>query len=410
MAEERALFPGNGPVPLHVPPHLVRSFDFWRDLADRPQERISRLHEGPRIFYSPDLHHPLRKAPGAWVVTRAADVRTVFGTPEIFSSQEYDSFASSIGEHWLLTPLEVDPPAHGKYRTLINPIFSPKRMVELEPQIRSWAIELIDAIAARGSCEFIGDFAKHFPTGIFIDMMGLPRNLLDRFVDWENRLLNGTSAQERLGALREILDYLRETIQARRAQPSDDVIGTIVRSEIDGRPLTDDEIVGITILLYSAGLDTVVNSLGFIFRFLAENPDLQALLRADSKAIPRHVEEMMRLFSPVTPQRIAVQDTELGGVQIKAGDLVTVSLAAASRDPEDIPDPARFDPQRNPNPHFGFGYGVHRCVGAQLARRDISIAIEEWLKRIPDFRIAPDAQIKAVGGSVLALDQLPLVW
>jgi cytochrome P450 len=183
-----------------------------------------------------------------------------------------------------------------------------------------------------------------------------------------------------------------------------------VRSEIDGRPLTDDEIVGITILLYSAGLDTVVNSLGFIFRFLAENPDLQALLRADSKAIPRHVEEMMRLFSPVTPQRIAVQDTELGGVQIKAGDLVTVSLAAASRDPEDIPDPARFDPQRNPNPHFGFGYGVHRCVGAQLARRDISIAIEEWLKRIPDFRIAPDAQIKAVGGSVLALDQLPLVW
>jgi cytochrome P450 len=413
MQEERPPFPGKMPIPGHVPAELVRSFDFWCGLGDRPQERIAELHKGPRLFYSPDLHHPLRKAPGAWIVTRAEDVRTVFGNPQIFSSQEYDSFASSIGERWRLSPLEVDPPHHSKVRTLLNPIFSPKRMAEIEPRIRAWCVELIEQFQGRRECEFVGEFAKHFPTGIFIDMMGLPRELLGSFMDWENRLLSGRSSEERVAALRELLAYLRATIAERRAAKTNDVIGSIVEGRIDGQPLSDDEIVGICVLLYTAGLDTVVNSLGFIFRHLAENPDLQTRLRENRDLISGEVEELLRLYSPVTPQRIALQDTELAGVKIKAGDLLTVSLAAASRDPAEAAaadSATAANPAAARGPHFAFGFGIHRCLGAPLARRDIWIALNEWLTRMPPFRMKEGSALRTIGGSVLALDRLPLCW
>ncbi len=407
MHDERPPFPAKMPIPEHVPPELVRSFDFWCGLGDRPQERIAELHQGPRLFYSRDLHHPLRKAPGAWIVTRAEDVRTVFGNPQIFSSQEYDTYAASIGEKWRLSPLEVDPPQHGKVRALLNPIFAPKRMAALEPKIRAWCVELIARFQGRNECEFLGEFAKHFPTRIFIDMMGLPGEMLPSLMDWENRLLNGRSAEERMTALRELLAYLRATIALRREAGTDDVIGNIVASRIDGRPLSDDEIVGICVLLYTAGLDTVVNSLVFIFRHLAEHQDLQSRLRADRGQITVAVEELLRLYAPVTPQRIAVQDTELAGVRIKAGDLLTVSLAAASRDPAEAPPRNAATAQ---NAHFAFGFGIHRCLGAPLARRDIWIAMDEWLARIPAFRLQAGCQLRTIGGSVLGLDRLPLCW
>jgi cytochrome P450 len=166
----------------------------------------------------------------------------------------------------------------------------------------------------------------------------------------------------------------------------------------------------VAFLLFSAGLDTVVSSLGFVFRTLAEDQELQAKLRATPDDLPRHLEEMMRLFSPVTVQRVVVSDTVVNGVAMKAGDRVAVSLACASRDSAEFVHPTELDATRNPNPHFGFGYGIHRCAGAQLARRDLVIALEEWFKRIPTFRLAPDSKITAAGGSVLCLDGVVLEW
>jgi len=240
--------------------------------------------------------------------------------------------------------------------------------------------------------------------------MGWPKDELPRFMAWEKRLLTSPTAEERAGALRELLAYLREQITARRNDPAEDLITWAVNATVEGRPTTDDEIVGIVLLLYTAGLDTVTNSLSFVFRHLAENPELQASLREPGANLSRHVEEMLRLFSPATVQRIAGVDTTLGGVEVKAGDLVTVSTTGASRDPREFADADKLVPERNPNPHFAFGYGVHRCAGAQLARLDMKVALEEWLRRIPQFRLREGARPLYVGGAIMALDEVPLEW
>lgn len=396
-------------VPAHVPSHLVRLFDFRAGLGDRPQQAIARLHEGLPVFYSP-VRHAMGSGGGMWVVTRAADVRAVLGQPERFSSTVQGEFLHLMGEGVGLPPLDSDPPAHGLFRTLLSPLFTARRMVALEPLIRTRCVGLIDEVLGEGGCEFMSRFAARFPTGVFIDLMGLPGDRLDGFVGWAKDFIHGESAEVRAGAVRTILGYFRGLYR----DPAGLEDGTIVRylldQELEGRRLGENEFAGVSFLLFAAGLDTVVSSLGFIFRLLAEDRDLQMALRGDHAAIPRHVEEMMRLFSPVTPQRVALEDTDLNGVRIAKGDYIAISLTAASRDPLEFRDPASLDADRNPNPHFAFGYGPHRCLGAQLARRDMVIAVEEWLSRVPPFRLEAGQEITVSGGSVLALDNLRLAW
>ena len=396
--------------PAHVPEQLVKPFDFRTGIVDRPQEAVGALLDGPPVFFSPVLHHPLRKGVGAWIVVGAEETREVLGNPDRFPSTGFGSYADSVGESWRLTPLEIDPPDHRQYRALINPLLSARRIKELEPKIRAWCIELIDRFADRGHCRFADEFARIFPTGLFLDIMGWSKAELARFMDWEKRLLTSPTAEERAAALRELLGYLRAQIAARRVSPTDDLITWAVNARVDDRPTTDDEIVGIALLLYTAGLDTVTNSLSFVFRHLAEDQELQAQLRRPGADLARTIEEMLRLYSPATVQRMAAVDTTIGDVAVKAGDLVTVSTTGASRDPREFREPDSLHPERNPNPHFAFGFGVHRCAGAQLARLDMAIAVEEWLRRIPTFRLEDGAQPRYIGGAIMALDEVPLVW
>jgi len=396
--------------PAHVPEQLVKPFDFRSGIVDRPQEAVGALLDGPPVFFSPVLHHPLRKAVGAWIVVGAEEAREVLGNPDRFPSTGFGSYADLVGESWRLTPLEIDPPDHRPYRALINPLLSARRIKQLEPKIRVWCNELIDGFADRGQCRFADEFARIFPTGLFLDMMGWPKSELPRFMAWEKRLLTSPTADERAAALRELLTYLRQQIADRRARPTDDLISWAVSATVDGRPTTDDEIVGIVLLLYTAGLDTVTNSLSFVFRHLAEDQGLQARLRRPGADLARTIEEMLRLYSPATVQRIAAVDTTIGDVAVKAGDLVTVSTTGASRDPREFAEPDSLVPERNPNPHFAFGFGVHRCAGAQLARLDMAIAVEEWLRRIPPFRLEDGARPQYIGGAIMALDEVPLVW
>lgn len=396
--------------PDHVPAALVKPFDFRTGIGNHPQEEVARLHEGPPVFFSPVLHHPLRKGVGAWIVAGAPEVREVLAHPEIYPSTGFGSYADSVGETWRLTPLEIDPPHHAKYRALINPLLSPRRIKAMEPRIRQWCNELIDRFIDRKQCDFADDFSRVFPTGMFLELMGLPRDQLRQFMAWEKRVLTSPTAEERAAGLRELLDHFRGLIALRRKEPADDLVTWTVNAKVDGRPTTDDEIVGIVLLLYTAGLDTVTNTLSFIFRHLAERPALQAGLRDGAIELSRAVEEMMRLYSPATVQRIAGCDTELGGVAIRKGDLVTVSTTAASRDPAVFEAPDEFRPERDTNAHLGFGWGIHRCAGAQLARVEMKIALEEWLRRVPGFRLREGPEIRYVGGAIMALSEVPLAW
>ena len=401
FAEEAALA-----VPPHVPRDLVRPFDFRTGLGDRPQETIGQLHDGPRIFYSP-VHHHAEHGTGTWVLTHAADIRRVLQDAERFSSK--DKTARAKGRGWGLIPLEIDPPDHGKYRALMNPLFSPARIAALEKQVRARAVELIEDLLSRGECDFVTDFAQRFPAAIFVDLMGLPGDRIPQFMEWEGHMLGGDYAAK-VRATDEVIAYLEELARQRRTNPIDDLMSFAVTAEMDGRRLSDGEVMGIVFLLFIGGLDTVASSLGFHFRYLAENPGEQARLRTDPACIPDAVEELLRAFAVVTTSRFARQDVEIGEIIVRAGELVTCSTILASRDPREFPDPARVDLARSPNRHNAFSFGAHRCIGSHLARRELVIAQEEWLKRAPPFAIQPGARIAAHGGGVLGLDTLPLRW
>ncbi len=168
--------------------------------------------------------------------------------------------------------------------------------------------------------------------------------------------------------------------------------------------------LGIVVMLFIGGLDTVVSSLSFQFRWLAENVDQQNRLRENYELLPDAVEELFRAFSIVTTGRIATQDTELAGVQIKKGDMIEAATMLSTRDPDEFENPHEIDLTRSPNRHNAFSFGPHRCLGSHLARLEVTIAIEEWLKRVPEFTVQPGAKINILGGGVWGLDSLPLQW
>lgn len=394
-------------VPDHVPKDLVQFFDFRTGLGSCPHATVAKLHDGPPIFYSPVSHQQRgTELVGTWVVTSAEDARYVLQNPELFSSAAPRSGAT--GDDWSLIPLEIDPPMHMKYRMILNPLFSPKAMQALEPEISATAERLIDDILQKDTCDFVNDFAVPYPIEIFLDMLNLPKSELPRFREWVDIFVH--DAENRPKIIPVIKQFLDDVIEERAQKPGDDIISKILQMEIDDRKLERKEISGIVFLLFVGGLDTVVSSLSFYFRFLAENPDIQARLRADPELTLNAVEEFLRAFPVVTSSRTTTTDTEIRGIKIKKGDLVTYSTLLSNSDPKEFANPEVVDIERSPNRHNAFSYGPHRCLGSHLARRELNIAVEALLKRVPPFRLTDDADIHASGGGVMGLDAVPITW
>lgn len=396
-------------VPAHVPKELVRDFDFVTGLTDRPHDVIAQLHDGPRTIFSRTQHSPVRKG-GTWIPTKAADLRTILQDPETFSSKGFTSFSMALGETWDLIPIELDPPEHSKFRAVLNPLFSPKRLASMEEKAHQRAAVLIDGFRGNGECNFVMDFAREYPTVLFLDLMGLPQSDLGVLMEWERDIFDSFDPRERIAALRGLTDYIRDLIRERRKAPKEDFVSFAVGVQVDGRSLTDDEVLGMCSLVFTAGLDTVVSSSGWMFRHLAEHPEQQAWLRADKARIPAALEELFRLYSVVVTQRTVTRDTEAAGVVMKAGDYVTCHTLLGSRDPAEFEQPNVAVLDRAPNRHFAFSYGVHRCIGATLAKLELRVAMEEFFNRIPTFRMKPDAPVKAIGGAVLSMSEMHLCW
>lgn len=395
-------------LPDHVPMALVRrapSPGFAPESC--PYQQYAAMHDEPRVqFMPPDFMRPN----GSWTISRGEDVRYVLQHPELFSSQGIAGFSMFLGQSWPLIPLELDPPEHTKYRTLLNGIFSPAKIKALEEGVRARAVSLIDAVVAQGGCEFVDAFAKPFPVSIFMQIMGLPDGDFDLLVKYEQLLLHSETMEQRVEGARGFYDYLVDLIAKRRADPGDDLAGFVIQSEIDGRPLNDEEVMGIYYLLVVAGLDTVAASLGLHFAHLATHPEDQARLRANPDLIRDAVEEFLRRYAIVSTTRFATQDTELAGVAIKKGDRLTISTMAPSLDPAEFANPLDVDIERSPNRHVAFSFGPHRCIGSHLARREMIVAIEEWLKRVPPFRVEGDVEVPVKAGGLMCVERLPLVW
>lgn len=393
-------------VPAHVPPDLVIESDFFSDprYASDPFSVVKDQPNGPRIFYSP-THYML---PGSWVVTRAEDIRYVLQHPELFSSSGVISFAALIGETWDLIPVELDPPHHMRFRGLLNSLFSPKEVARLDAGVRDAATSLIQSFEGATDVEFVSAFAQPFPVSVFLQLLGLPLEEMPQFLAWESGLLKSFQLEDRKAAARGIVGYLRARITERRGGEGTDLITWAANARLDGEPLSDDEILGICFLLYVAGLDTVASSLGFHFHYLATHPELQAQLRADRSLIPTAVEEFLRLYSIVISHRRVAQDTEIAGVELKAGDWMSVPTFNASRDPAEFDRPNEFVLDRPNNRHVAFAYGAHRCLGSHLARREFVVAMNEIFDRLPPFRLKEGAPFRAVGGAVFGVEELHL--
>ncbi len=396
-------------VPDHVPAQLVREFRM-EALPGVAQDAVQAAVDAARGM--PDIFFGLgsRRGQGTWVLTRHELQREVLQDGATFSSRHNADFSMLIGEDWPLLPLEVDGADHLVWRKLLNPIFAPAQMMKLEAQIEELAADLVERLAPRGQADFMREFAEVFPVQIFLRMFGLPLEHTARFVEWEASLIHSPDIAGRQYGARAIVGYLREVIVARQAAPADDLISYIVQARADSRPLTPDEMLGICFLLYSAGLDTVANMLGYMFKYLAAHPEEQRRLRTDPVLIPNAVEEMLRAYPIIVSGRLVTRDIDFHGVTMKAGDVVTVATMFAGRDGQEFPDPDRIDFDREKVNHITFAAGPHRCIGSHLARRELRIALEAWLTRVPEFRIAEGKQAVTSAIGVFAVDSLPLAW
>jgi cytochrome P450 len=395
-------------VPPHVPAELVKHVDLVGDEEMRacPFSHTARLHKGPRIFWNTaDPYFG-----GAWIPTRAQDIRFILGNPQLFRSKGQTRFAELAGQSWDIIPLEKDPPDHAKYRQMLNPLFSPSAVHELTPQLLARATALVDGILDRGECEFMAAFGRPFPVGAFVDLMGLPADQTDRFMKWEHSLLHDYDMAARGAAIVEVGAYLMDLAAERRARPAGDLTSLVISAKIDGRLLTDDEVLGTLFVLFMGGLDTVSSTLGLFFLHLAEHPDQQAELRANPAKIDHAVEELMRRYSVASVNRRCVKDTTLGGVFLKAGDWVSVTTSLASLDGEEFAAPLEVNLERKNIRHLGFSFGSHFCLGMHLARRELTIALREWLARIPPWRVKANTTPVLRGGGVYGVEWLALEW
>jgi cytochrome P450 len=255
----------------------------------------------------------------------------------------------------------------------------------------------------------MADFAFEFPIKVFLELMGLPLELTKEFLKWEFGLLHSSNISDIISATRSVVDYLRGEIADRMVNPKDDLITYGVQAEIEGRKLTDDELVGFAFNLFIGGLDTVSTHMGLQFRHLAEHPDHQATLRAHPEMINDAVEEMMRGYAAVTTFRTCAKPIKVQGVQFLPGDKIAMATTLAGRDPEAYERPNEIILDRK-SQHVSFAYGPHLCVGLHLARREMRIAMQEFLANIPAFGLQPGAVIRSHLGGMIQPVELPLVW
>lgn len=358
------------------------------------------------------------QAQGYWVFTRHDQVREMYKNPEIFSSESFTPWEPEPAYRFI--PTQIDPPDHIKYRQILNPWFSPGAVGRIAPEARTLCRRLVAELAPQGGCDFIADFALRFPTEVFLALLGLPVADADRLVPDVDAFFKGFGGdpdqQEAMaGALVDIRTYWIDAVAERRgeAEPrAGDLASHLLHAEVDGRPLTDDEVLDMLTVLVLAGLDTTRAELGYMFRHLALHPEDRRRLIAESELIPSAVEECLRLYTIIFGDgRKVTGDVEFHGCPLKAGDMVYGLVAAANRDPEIFERPTEFVMDRPNNHHFGFAGGPHRCLGAHLARRVMWIAVEEWLRAVPDFELADSEPLmERGGGSMNALLELPLRW
>src|SRR5664280_69974 len=310
-------------------------------------------------------------------------------------------------------PITSDPPEHKPAKQLLLPPFTPDAMKKLEPRVRAICNELIDEFIAEGKCDAAARYTKHIPVRAIAHMLGIPEKDSDLFIKWIHEILElGIKDDDTMmRAVHEMTGYFAGHIEHRKKHPTDDLISTLMNArDKNGQPLSDVHVLGSLRLLLIAGIDTTWSAIGASLWHLAKTPADRARLIAEPELMPTAVEELLRAYSPVTMGREVMKETVIRGCPVKPGNMVLLSFPAANRDPAAFPDADKVVLDRKENRHAAFGLGIHRCVGSNLARMEMTVAIEEWLKRIPDFRLDTAGQGKWSEGTVRGPRQLPVLF
>ncbi|MBX7434204.1 cytochrome P450 [Mycobacterium sp. Y57] len=304
-----------------------------------------------------------------------------------------------------LIPLQIDPPEHGKFRRILDPLFSPKLMKQREGDVEALVHRLIDGFVGRSEIDFVADFSVPFPSQVFITMLGLPVEELPKFLAMKDGIIrpdmvvgkpfDHPDVQEHQRATAQsIYEYFDGVINERGGVRGDDLMSHFLDAEIDGERLSHNDILDICFLFLIAGLDTVSASLDCFFKYLIDHPELRQVIIDDPEMIPSVVEELLRWETPVmSVPRAATRDTELGGCPIAAGERVLVMLGSANVDGSANPDADVPEWSRKIKRHFGFGGGPHRCLGSHLARVELRAALKVWHQRIPEYGLKPGAEL-----------------
>jgi cytochrome P450 len=354
---------------------------------------------------------------GYWVFTRHDAVRDIYKTPEIFSSASITPWEPD--PIYRFVPTQVDAPDHIKYRRILNPWFSPKAMEAAAPLMREICRGYIEPLVPNGACDFIGEFALLFPTAAFLTVIGVPISYTEQFAKWVDEFFGGfggdpAGAEAMARALGEMREFWTEQLDDRRgkAERPGDLFSYLLNARFDDHPIDDAVLLDMCTVLTLAGLDTTRAELGYMFHHLALHPEHRRMLIDDPELVPLAVEETLRYYTIIFGDgRKVTRDIEFHGVQLKRGDMVYGLVSGANRDPRHWERADEFVIDRKRNNHFGFASGPHRCLGMHLARREMAIAVQEWLALIPDFELGSDAQLmERGGGSMMALDRLPLRW
>lgn len=399
------IYPSRENVPGHVPLDRVVDHDILS--VDAPDgdfaAALVRLRDSgvPDIFWT-------RRNGGHWVAMRSHYIREILEDAARFSSRAM-RVPKAANPDPPMMPLMIDPPDHMHYRRLLSPAMTPSAVRKLEQSARELSIGLIEEMAPRGKCEFVADFAQQMPIAIFMGMLGLPAEDRPHVVAISDRIVRPDTPETRMRGFADLADYTMAKVRERSASPGNDLVSHLSRADIDGRKLSERELQGITTVLMLAGLDTVAGMLSFIVRFLAESPAHRRQLLDHPELTASAVEEFLRRMAMVNLTREVEQDTQLGGVVLKQGELIVAPTALCSF-PEDGDDWLAVDFTRKRQQHATFGAGPHYCLGSMLARAEIRIFLEEWLPRIPDFAVADDARLEVRVGAAAMIPSLPLVW
>ena len=355
---------------------------------------------------------------GTWLPVRHEDVAAVAYDTENFTSRSVvvselrpgpEDLPAPIG---LAPPITSDPPFHALARRLLLPAFSPKRIAAYEPFTRELCVELLDALAGRAVLDAAVDYAQHIPLRVIVRMLGFPQEDADLFRRFIRMVLEDVdqSVEEREALVHEgeIDAYMDARIAEHQSEPKDDLTTHLLEAELDGTKLSPDHVRGTMVLLMIAGIDTTWSAIGASLWHLSQHPDDRRRLAAEPDLMPTAVEEFLRAYAPVTMARLVARDVELNGRHLHEGDWLLLPFPAANRDPEFFPDADEVRLDRIENRHAAFGLGIHRCIGSNLARMELTVALEEWMKRYPDFELTDPTQVTWSAGQVRGPRRVPV--